>query len=1057
MGVKGRRGRLVVTLVTSSVVSLVSGLVFGVHGAAAAATTLYVAQGGTDTANDCTAPANPCATISHAVIEAASGDTIDVAGVIDDHVTVPAGFGSLVITQWPATASGAVDGTKNGTVFTIGTGDTVTLSGLVVEDGQSATDGAGITNSGSLTVTGSTVKDNVEASGTNAFGAIYNVGTLVMSNSTVENNQGAFAGGGIYNGATATIATTVISQNTLPGGGDGGGIFNSGTLDVENSSITGNVAGIGGGIENNSTYLAGPQNNADATVTDTVISGNTGSGHGGGVDNEGGNLTLAESTVTDNTTGSIGGGINNPAGMVTIADSTISANSAPNSSGGGVANSSTLAVTASTITQNTAQSGGGVDSFGPAASASLVDSTIADNSAEHGGGLQNEGGTLFLTDSTVSGNTTSASNGFGGGVANLATLVVTASTITQNLSSVGGGLDNETTGNATLAATILAANSVASGGQGPNCYSIGSLVSAGFNLTDDPTGADCGFTQSSDLVDVDPDLGALQNNGGPTETMAPAPGSPAIARIPRGSIANGVQLCPGVDQRGVSRPQPPNGAACTIGAVEEPGLAAPSITSPPTATFTVGVAGSFQVSATGYPPAQFSETGPLPQGVTFSATGLLSGTPAPGTAGTYPLSIVASNGVSPDATQALTLTVVSGTAVVTGPATAITASSATLNGTVDPEGSAQTCHYSYGTSSDLTGAIATNSFTTPATTSSIAEPVAVSGLAPGTTYYFALECTNGSGAVLEFTTSTKNPYPIQIYGTDGIGTSIAISEQEFPSAGAASCVVLARDDFFSDALAGGPLAASCGGPLLLTEGAPQSATLDPRTQTEIERVLAPGGTVYILGGALALSPSIDGTLSDLGYHVVRLAGNDEYATAVDVAEALGNPSTIFEATGLSFYDALSAVPAAIKEHAAILLTDGPEQSPETAAYLAAHPGDVRDTVGGPLAAGGADPSATNISGPTLFDTSAAVANTFFAGASTFGAATAANFQDALAGGVFMATGGRSGPLLLVAGPPLAPSIVAYLNGLSTGTQGYVFGGPLALPAAVLAALQSAIG
>ena len=69
--------------------------------------------------------------------------------------------------------------------------------------------------------------------------------------------------------------------------------------------------------------------------------------------------------------------------------------------------------------------------------------------------------------------------------------------------------------------------------------------------------------------------------------------------------------------------------------------------------------------------------------------------------------------------------------------------------------------------------------------------------------------------------------------------------------------------------------------------------------------------MYILGGDLALSPSIDTTLQGLGYVTQRVAGADEYATAVDVAEQLGNPSTIFEATGLSFQDALSAVPAAI--------------------------------------------------------------------------------------------------------------------------------------------------
>jgi hypothetical protein len=302
------------------------------------------------------------------------------------------------------------------------------------------------------------------------------------------------------------------------------------------------------------------------------------------------------------------------------------------------------------------------------------------------------------------------------------------------------------------------------------------------------------------------------------------------------------------------------------------------------------------------------------------------------------------------------------------------------------------------------------------------------------------------------------PLPNQIYGIDPIGTSIAISMAEFPTAGTAGAVVLVRDDFFSDGLAGGPLAAAVNGPLLLTEGAGESANLDPRTQAEIQRVLPIGGTVYVLGGDLALSANIDTTLVGLGDKVVREAGSDEFATAVDIANQLGNPSTIFEATGLSFYDALSAVPAAIKSGAAILLTNGSAQAPETATYLAAHTGDTRYAIGGPLAAYGADPSATPIYGQDLFNTSAAVATQFFPNASIFGAATAADFPDALGGGVFMATGGRMGPLLLVnQNTPLPVEIIPYLASLAVGSQGYVFGGPLAVSAAVLAALQAAVG
>jgi len=93
-----------------------------------------------------------------------------------------------------------------------------------------------------------------------------------------------------------------------------------------------------------------------------------------------------------------------------------------------------------------------------------------------------------------------------------------------------------------------------------------------------------------------------------------------------------------------------------------PGVA-PTITSAATTTFRAGEAGSFQVTATGYPTPTFTEVGVLPTGVTLSSSGLLSGTPATGTAGTYGIVVTASNtfgGVDPSTTQAFTLTVPAG-------------------------------------------------------------------------------------------------------------------------------------------------------------------------------------------------------------------------------------------------------------------------------------------------------------------------------------------------------------------------------------------------------------
>jgi hypothetical protein len=85
---------------------------------------------------------------------------------------------------------------------------------------------------------------------------------------------------------------------------------------------------------------------------------------------------------------------------------------------------------------------------------------------------------------------------------------------------------------------------------------------------------------------------------------------------------------------------------------------APAFTSAISTTFTAGGAGTFTVTASGFPAATFSETGALPGGVTLnSSTGVLSGTPAAGSAGSYLLMLTASNGVGTNATQSFTLTV----------------------------------------------------------------------------------------------------------------------------------------------------------------------------------------------------------------------------------------------------------------------------------------------------------------------------------------------------------------------------------------------------------------
>jgi len=84
--------------------------------------------------------------------------------------------------------------------------------------------------------------------------------------------------------------------------------------------------------------------------------------------------------------------------------------------------------------------------------------------------------------------------------------------------------------------------------------------------------------------------------------------------------------------------------------------AAPTITSGASKVFVKGVAGSFTVTATGYPAPTFSETGTLPTGITLNSSGVLSGTSTQ--TGSFPVTMTATNGVGTDATQNFTVNVV---------------------------------------------------------------------------------------------------------------------------------------------------------------------------------------------------------------------------------------------------------------------------------------------------------------------------------------------------------------------------------------------------------------
>jgi hypothetical protein len=264
-----------------------------------------------------------------------------------------------------------------------------------------------------------------------------------------------------------------------------------------------------------------------------------------------------------------GGGIYNCFGRLTVIDSIITGNRIHGGNGifgygGGIYNcpSSTLTLINTTISENSADVGGAICNGG---ALMIINSTFTGNVAhgQKGGGIANYG-FLSITNSTFSGNS-SGSSGLAGGILN-GGLFQSAGTILINNSTFSGNTAGEGKGGGIFnvkGSMVFVHNSIVANNTGGNCH--GTLTSSGYNLSSDSS---CSFDSAGDLNNTDPQLGPLENNGGPTDTMALLPGSPAIdAGNPTGCRDGRGPLLK-TDQRGEPRPNREDKSGCDIGAYE---------------------------------------------------------------------------------------------------------------------------------------------------------------------------------------------------------------------------------------------------------------------------------------------------------------------------------------------------------------------------------------------------------------------------------------------------------------------------------------------------------
>ncbi|HVR40345.1 MAG TPA: Calx-beta domain-containing protein, partial [Thermoanaerobaculia bacterium] len=466
-----------------------------------------------------------------AVITVSGGGSSRVLYMYNSAATLNVRVAGLTITQGVAlNGAGIVDFYEN-----------LTLDAVVVSGNNAQGVGGGVAVGGDdatqLTIQNSTITGN-NASGGGGVYVYYadiNISDSQITENNAEGGAGLLANGG-YNGV-GPLATIQISDTTFSGNdasGDGGGVFlYNGDVTFDTVTIDQNTSsGNGAGLHLDGFFLL-------LTIQDSTISGNIATGDGGGIylEDTGGPATIDRTNITGNHANDDGGGIYfyDPDAAVTVSDSTMSGNTADDD--GGAFNvydtdGAPLTFQRTTISGNTAANSGGAFFF-----YEPDDAVVFENC-------------------TISGNT--ATTGSGGGIYfyNLYSgLALNFVTVAGNQAALDGGGVYLRNGIATINNSIAADNTSA----GNMDLAGGGAFDLRFSLVEAPGSASINNI-TGNILGSDPALGALANNGGPTQTQRPGPASVVI-----NAADPGIGPPPTTDQRGQPRFYP---TRADMGAVE---------------------------------------------------------------------------------------------------------------------------------------------------------------------------------------------------------------------------------------------------------------------------------------------------------------------------------------------------------------------------------------------------------------------------------------------------------------------------------------------------------
>ena len=348
---------------------------------------------------------------------------------------------------------------------------------------------------------------------------------VTISGLTVAGSTTGGVGGAIYNGpdigsaADLTVSDCAFRLNRSDSGG--GAIYSTeGNLTIRDSTFTGNVADGGANEYGGAVYVVETRGNAgdNVVITGSTFTGNRAIGDGGAVylHDLAGDFLVRNTTISGNVAGDDGGGFvfdssTEPGIGGRVESSTFAGNDAVNAAGGFwlLALTDRLTVADTTITGNASGSyGGGIASY------------------------QTYDGPLTIQNSTI---TSNSATDYGGGIARYAAddpgypgdddLDLSSTIVAGNTAPQGPDLSNEFPDDPPPATGTVSVG-----------FSLIGNTAGNVTLTESPAG--------SNKLNVDPQLGALANNGGPTQTMLPSPASPAIDS----GLANGLTA----DQRALS-------------------------------------------------------------------------------------------------------------------------------------------------------------------------------------------------------------------------------------------------------------------------------------------------------------------------------------------------------------------------------------------------------------------------------------------------------------------------------------------------------------------------